>query len=610
MINLYHCSIPWQSLLTYLKSLSKDDLDSLEDQPEIQHYLHRAVHRVAKSSGEFERPDVFKELSILFPDAVKMYAQTELPCSYSYSDVKHLKAANDKRKGITHKRAATTPLELFAYTPKDIPATFRGTQVRVADLTPASYQVNDVISAAERKVNLAQFGGGGEVHCDVARLGRPHLSQRLKLKRSRSLERAVLLQASADRPLMNPVLSSSVDDSHFHKLTTKTLFPRSTSPIKGAASVHAVSTPDQLKLTDAYQAIEAFASGKLKSESESVYLNYSDQWRYNPYSLVVVPKTRTDPEHFVISKFGIVCMYPDGTSTLQSFAEWLREASLYQMMRQITFFKYYRVKKAFYQWHQTVRFDHFACVQSKVNQVGIRYFTTFSEAILKINHLSQELLSIPFHSLQPLGAYTRDSYMHCLKGSQTKFRQFLQRYFKYCRRIVVEVVESTQSQAVELDNELRHQPFVSDLPLSVQKENQQKLARDFEEMSYRSSRLSDFVCLAEHIVFSCILAAAHQGAQEWISTTIGEVKDEGSDSWDSYSDSLSNATLSDSSVAMDRYRSNFSTIPHQSWPTTDGGARAILCVSIVIKETGAYIHTDSITLAGNGFTLNKVNIQL
>ena len=580
-------SAPWQSLLSYLKSQTKTELVSLIEQPEVQHYIHRAVRYAIKHSERVEHLGVLDELSILFPEAVRQYTQTELPYSYSYSDVEKF---DHEMKKKSHKRAATTPVELFKYAPKNLPATFRGTQLKLTDLVPASYLVNDEISSTQKKMHHEEQRGTsrGEELREVARLGRPQVSHGPRLKRSRSVERSILLQALAQKPTLDPILSSSVDDAHFHRLTAETLFPRATSPSK-ATNARPISTSGQLCLSDGYQTIEAFASGKLKSESESIYLNYADPFRQNPYNLVVVSKTKADPEHFVVSKFGILCTYPDGTSDLQSFAEWLREASLFKILRQIPFLKYYRLRKAFTQWYQNIRFAQFVCVQSKFKQIGLRYFATFGQAVLKINNLSQELLSIPFHSLQPLGVYSSDSYMHCLKGSQAKFQQFLHRYFKYCRRVVGEVVDSTQNQAMELEMELRHQPFVSDLPLSVQKEKHLQLGRDLEEISYQASRLSDFVSLAEHIVFSCLLAVARQGALGWRHSTIGQSKRERWDGYDGYSRGQS-AARSDSSVATSEENSD--VMDESERPVSGGTAGdtdAMLCISIIIKESGMVI---------------------
>jgi hypothetical protein len=585
--------------LSYLKAQTKTELVSLIEQPEIQHYIHRAVRYAIKHSERIEHLGVLDELSSLFPEAVRQYAQTELPYSYSYSDIEK---SDNKVKKKGHKRAATTPVELFEYVPKNLPATFRGTQLQLTDLVPASYLVNDEISSTQKRIHheVQRGTSRGEELREVARLGRSQASRGpLRLKRSRSVERSMLLQASVQKPTLNPILSSSIDDAHFHKLTSETLFPRAVSPSKAAAgAARPGTTPGQLHLSNGYQIIEAFASGKLKSESESIYLNYADPFRQNPYNLVVVSKTRADPEHFVVSKFGILCVYPGGTTDLQSFAEWLREATLFQILRQIPFLKYYRLRKAFTLWYKNIRFAQFSCVQLKFKQIGLRYFATFGQAVLKINNLSQELLSIPFHSLQPLGAYSSDSYMHRLKGSQAKFQQFLHRYFKYCRRVVSELVDSTQNRAMELEMELRHQPFVSDLPLSVQKEKHLQLSRDLGESSYQASRLSDFVSLAEHIVFSCLLAVARQGALGWRQSTLGQSKREEmrgrrskwggcyADEYDQRGQSA--ATRSDSSLATSEENSDiFDGRPASS--STTGDTDAMLCISIIIKESGMFL---------------------
>ena len=139
---------------------------------------------------------------------------------------------------------------------------------------------------------------------------------------------------------------------------------------------------------------------------------------------------------------------------------------------------------------------------------------------MKIQNLSEELLTVSFHLLLPLGEYSQETYQHSIHGSQTRAQKFLQRYFKYCKRTVKDVLETTQSRALELETEKQHQPFVSELPLSVQKEKHAKLEKDLKVATYRASRLGDFVTLVEHLVYSCLLNLARQNAQAWVDTSL------------------------------------------------------------------------------------------
>ena len=138
--------------------------------------------------------------------------------------------------------------------------------------------------------------------------------------------------------------------------------------------------------------------------------------------------------------------------------------------------------------------------------------------------------------------------------------------------------------------ELRHQPFVSYLPLSVQKEKHLKLGQELEEINYQASRLSDFVSLTEHIVFSCLLAVARQGALGWRHSTLGQSKRErwSGYMYDGYDRGQSSLRRSDSSAATSEENSDILDKRPVSSNTT-GDTDAMLCVSIVIRESGMVV---------------------
>ena len=459
----------------------------------------------------FSHLGIFEKLGSLFPEAVERYREEELLCSYSYSnlDTATMTTVLKEERGRTEvgrlrlkkkrKRAVTigaAPRELFTFSPSQVPVTYRGPTLKLKDLAPAASLVsNEMITAERNSLHFPLPLQGVEGPMSVA-VPRPHSSQ------------------GFNRPLLSPILSSAFQGT----LPSPDISPNKSVSFQLTGYRTLVRKP--LRLKTGYDVIEAYSSGRLHSESESVYLNYANSVPWNPYDLTVVPKTRANPEHFVVSKFGVLHVYPNGDSDLQNFAEWLREAGLCTLVRHIQFFRRYLLQKLFSQWHRMVRYSQFVRVRFHVGKSSLKLFPHFSTALLRIQCLSEELLTVPFHTLVPLGGYSQEMFDRNLQSFHAKAERFLQRYFKYCRRVIAEAIESTQSLALELETEKRHQPFVSELPISIQKEKHTKLERDLATAQYRANKIGDFVTLADQMVISCLLKLARSSMQSWIDITL------------------------------------------------------------------------------------------
>lgn len=67
----------------------------------------------------------------------------------------------------------------------------------------------------------------------------------------------------------------------------------------------------------------------------------------SPFELLVVPRALRSKEHFTVTANGVVHERGDGVSEPEftSIGEWLREQSIFNLMRHMRFFKYYRINK-------------------------------------------------------------------------------------------------------------------------------------------------------------------------------------------------------------------------------------------------------------------------
>ena len=457
------------------------------------------MRHAAKHSDRLAHLRIAETLASLFPVEVEAYTNEKLPFAYSYSDLEAATVSERQTQIDSKKRrrraatvgSATPTKDLFAYSCDHIPATYRGPALKLTDVAMAAGVVSHEMTSTEKKTVYLQ---------PPLRTTTPHGPAPPARGPPFFLDDE---PEKVERPFLQPVLESELEESQKWQLSPGlgSSPSKKTSPLRAHFQRRTDRVQKPLVSPEpqtTYNIIEAFATGRLKSGAEAVYLNYSDSVPWNPYSLLVVPKTRINQEYFIISKFGILHVYPDGESDLQSFADWLKEAGLFTLISRISFFRLYLLRRGFARWYRNVRYNQFARIHSQISRTALRFFPTFAEGLLKIQSLSKELLAVAFHGMQPLGSYSPEAFEKTLQGSQVKAQRFLQRYFKYCRRVVGEAVEATQSRALELETEKRHQPFVSELPISIQKEKHVKLEKDLQ------------VCVCVYVcVCVCVCVCVH-----------------------------------------------------------------------------------------------------
>ena len=108
---------------------------------------------------------------------------------------------------------------------------------------------------------------------------------------------------------------------------------------------------------------------------------------YTPYDLAVVPKEHVenkDVEHYTVTSSGVVHIRPGVQSEFTPLGEWMRDASVFTLLRQMRFFKYYLVHKMFKFWRGNVRHKMYALVRAKIERKLFISKRTFNPALMEI----------------------------------------------------------------------------------------------------------------------------------------------------------------------------------------------------------------------------------
>lgn len=278
----------------------------------------------------------------------------------------------------------------------------------------------------------------------------------------------------------------------------------------------------QLELKDAEDVIRAFATGSLPTVQQEVYMEFTDTVPWDPYQLKVVDKPRPSSIHFVATVFGVLLVYPDGECEHRSFAEWHRDKTIFQAMRRIRFFREYLLRKTLRIWHCNVSRVRYSRTRSLAYYSGARFHPPFLLLLQQVNSLSIDLLSLRGNNVSPTSCSTREEHGVYVRTNNKQLLKYLQRYFKYCMRTVGETVRSSHKLVEGLVAEKRHKPFVSELPISVQKRQHKQLDEDIETGYHRCNQLRGLVKLVKEIVSSSLIELVECHVRQWLTVIMSD----------------------------------------------------------------------------------------
>uniref|UniRef100_A0A8C3W5B2 Uncharacterized protein n=1 Tax=Catagonus wagneri TaxID=51154 RepID=A0A8C3W5B2_9CETA len=125
-----------------------------------------------------------------------------------------------------------------------------------------------------------------------------------------------------------------------------------------------------------------------------LYLNVAPGRHFRPYSLVVVPASQVNPEHYIFSPFGILHIHPTEGTEAVTLGTWHRHSVLWQQLQSIPFFKYCLLRKALACWKKGARLQKLHRHQAFLGMHLLPAVPHFGAGLLHISRLLQELRSV------------------------------------------------------------------------------------------------------------------------------------------------------------------------------------------------------------------------
>ncbi|XP_042762000.1 dynein heavy chain domain-containing protein 1 isoform X17 [Panthera leo] len=233
-----------------------------------------------------------------------------------------------------------------------------------------------------------------------------------------------------------------------------------------------------------------------------LYLNVAPSRHFRPYSLVVVPPKKVNPEYYIFSPFGILHVHPvEGSETI-TLGTWHRHSVLWQQLQSIPFFKYFLLYKALACWKRSVKLHGLHRHRTFLGKHLLFAVPHFGAGLLHISRLLQELRSVSWLPQDPDQCYGLLDLQRALAKENHKALQLLHRCLHLCTSILHLVHEDTYHMQQGLQERLKNCKRIRTDQLSVylQKEQGQQLEQKLRQTEAWLLRLGQLARLVDHMI--------------------------------------------------------------------------------------------------------------
>ena len=230
---------------------------------------------------------------------------------------------------------------------------------------------------------------------------------------------------------------------------------------------------------------------------------------YRPYDLVVMTPHDEQNVHdyYSMSAAGIVHMCPGEPSECIPLSNWLRQAMMFNILRNIPFYKYYLHRKAFTIWKDNVRFLLFTKQRKRISD---RYFLARNTSCAPIIEIKKHLLDVQNVKLLQLELRSCDKtyFMEqqgssCLQAS-SQFEESIRKIITEVQNVMLDVTTLHTNVLQDDDGQggiLYNDGSNPEKAKSLVKMQEEKLERKATKARaiYEYNTLPDFIRLVDYL---------------------------------------------------------------------------------------------------------------
>ncbi|XP_007441550.2 dynein heavy chain domain-containing protein 1, partial [Python bivittatus] len=240
-----------------------------------------------------------------------------------------------------------------------------------------------------------------------------------------------------------------------------------------------------------------------------------------PYDLVAVPKHLVNPQHYVFSPFGVLCVHPEEGSEALSLGDWHREAMLWQLMQCIPFFRLFLVHKAFTRWCFNVKHLQYLKRREKLSVQLLQAVPHFGAALLHIFRLLQELEAVHWLPIDSCKCYNFLELRRVLAQENSNAEGLLRRFLSLCCSILELVRDDTYKMVQRLQAE------VQGCRLCIAKESLYQQRMQYERLRHRLrvaeswlQRLGALALLVNFLICQALVSVMHEEVTNFVNHTM------------------------------------------------------------------------------------------
>ncbi|KAK7201222.1 dynein heavy chain [Novymonas esmeraldas] len=197
-------------------------------------------------------------------------------------------------------------------------------------------------------------------------------------------------------------------------------------------------------------AVAFFTANGDSTSVKHVFLNRAPKkLDFRPYDLVATKKGSEEPEHYILSATGIVHVRPSRPAEVMTLADWMKEASLFNILRKIPFFKNFLLYKAFLRLQMKLRERRYAATRRSLLRDLLVAKPTFAHPMLDLVKHSHTISDAKLIEYDPQGKhdYVVDDFSLGQSIQRQKASVFINGIMEHMEEKVTKLAEVLQHRA-------------------------------------------------------------------------------------------------------------------------------------------------------------------
>ena len=242
---------------------------------------------------------------------------------------------------------------------------------------------------------------------------------------------------------------------------------------------------------------------------------------FNPYQLEVVDRQKVNTEHFTISSSGVVHVQSATHAEFTPLGEWIREQSIFNLLTQMKFFKYYIVNKMFKSWWSKVRHTLYRQVRERLKKKLFLAKPTFCPTLMEVYGFVTDVSNTALSNISHNHCYNIDEFaeqqqQHRIQKAIPAIEGFIERIQRVLEKVAREVITQERQYRASVEKEIGDRTGISLLPGNVGKTKsmvavkQEKIerARTYKRVVEEAKMLGAFIRLVDNMLVEAIVGSA------------------------------------------------------------------------------------------------------